>query len=251
MRKLYCLSLCIAIMATFGCKDSGTSDEKERRKPLVKKGDECVQNRQWDEAEKAYLEALKKDPELAVPHLELARIYREYDKNLIYSIYHYDRYLELRPDAPNAEDLKFDRNDVQKQLENEVMQACDIAELPDVKNYVAKVNQEAKAVVQRQTSALQAENTKLKQQLLALQRQQNTTTASSGNAQSSGGRITRTTRSSNSNSKTHTVKKGETLGKIATEYYGSSSQWVKIYNANKDTVPDPNRVRPGQTLIIP
>jgi nucleoid-associated protein YgaU len=49
----------------------------------------------------------------------------------------------------------------------------------------------------------------------------------------------------------HVVEKGQTLSQIAEQYYGSQRQWPKILNANRDTLPDPNRLTPGSKLIIP
>jgi len=47
------------------------------------------------------------------------------------------------------------------------------------------------------------------------------------------------------------VKKGDTLQKIAQKYYGSSKKWYRIYKANKETLKAPDRIRPGQKLVIP
>jgi nucleoid-associated protein YgaU len=49
----------------------------------------------------------------------------------------------------------------------------------------------------------------------------------------------------------HEVKSGETLSKIAQHYYGDASLYPKIFEANKDTLKDPNMIRVGQRLRIP
>jgi nucleoid-associated protein YgaU len=49
----------------------------------------------------------------------------------------------------------------------------------------------------------------------------------------------------------HVVEKGETLSAIAAKYYGSPRQWPKIVAANRDNLPDPNRLLPGTRLLIP
>lgn len=54
-----------------------------------------------------------------------------------------------------------------------------------------------------------------------------------------------------SNIKTYTVKKGDCLWNIAKRFYGSGSQYKKIYNANKDKIKNPNLIYPKQVLIIP
>ena len=49
----------------------------------------------------------------------------------------------------------------------------------------------------------------------------------------------------------HEVKSGETLSKIAQRYYGDASLYPRIFEANRDTLKDPNLIRVGQKLRIP
>ncbi len=49
----------------------------------------------------------------------------------------------------------------------------------------------------------------------------------------------------------HTVKSGETLGKIAKQYYGDASKYQKIFKANTDILKNPDLIHPDQELIIP
>jgi nucleoid-associated protein YgaU len=50
---------------------------------------------------------------------------------------------------------------------------------------------------------------------------------------------------------THVVAKGESLSKIAKQYYGDGNQWQRIYDANRDQISNPDLIHPGQTLKIP
>ena len=50
---------------------------------------------------------------------------------------------------------------------------------------------------------------------------------------------------------TYAVVKGDSLWKIAKAQYGKGSLWKVIYEANADTIKDPNMIFVGQTLIIP
>ena len=52
-------------------------------------------------------------------------------------------------------------------------------------------------------------------------------------------------------SKTYTVVKGDTLGKIAKEFYGNSAKSPLIFEANKPMLSDPDKIYPGQMLRIP
>jgi len=49
----------------------------------------------------------------------------------------------------------------------------------------------------------------------------------------------------------HTVKSGESLSKIAKHYYKDASAYMKIFNANKNLLKDPDVIHPGQVLTIP
>lgn len=51
--------------------------------------------------------------------------------------------------------------------------------------------------------------------------------------------------------RTYTVKSGDSLSKISKEFYGDAKQYMKIFEANTDRLSDPNRIQPGQELVIP
>jgi len=49
----------------------------------------------------------------------------------------------------------------------------------------------------------------------------------------------------------HTVERGETLGKIAKQYYGNAMKYKEIFAANTDILKNPDIIHPDQELIIP
>jgi|AntRauTorckE5430_2_1112549.scaffolds.fasta_scaffold00278_12 LysM repeat protein len=49
----------------------------------------------------------------------------------------------------------------------------------------------------------------------------------------------------------HTVEKGESLSLIAKEYLNDVMAYKAIFAANSDTLEDPNKIFPGQELVIP
>ena len=51
--------------------------------------------------------------------------------------------------------------------------------------------------------------------------------------------------------KRYTVKAGDSLSKIAKQFYGDASQYMRIFEANKDQLDDPDHVQAGQELNIP
>ena len=51
--------------------------------------------------------------------------------------------------------------------------------------------------------------------------------------------------------KTYTVKSGDTLSGIAKAQLGSANDYMRIFEANRDQLSDPDKIKPGQVLKIP
>ena len=49
----------------------------------------------------------------------------------------------------------------------------------------------------------------------------------------------------------YTVKPGDSLSKIAKSAYDDASKYMKIFEANKDQLKDPDRIQVGQKLKVP
>ena len=49
----------------------------------------------------------------------------------------------------------------------------------------------------------------------------------------------------------HTVEKGDTLWAVSSKAYGDGSKYMKIFEANKPMLSDPDKIYPGQVLRIP
>ena len=237
MRLIY-LPLCMAVLMLCGCnKDTQRLDEKEEHNALVKQGQAYMESRDWNKAEAAFKQALEKYPEMARPHLDLALIYQQYKLNYIHAIYHYDRYLELRPDAEKAELIQEQRIKIE--------QALAIQYIKQSKDVLQVVNE------RRQ---LQQENAVLKQKLVALQKTTSVVAAAQSEPASQKTVTETVPKSAAQTGKTahqvYTVVAGDNLTKIAKKFYGDSD-YDLIYEANKDRMKSPGDLRIGQTLIIP
>jgi nucleoid-associated protein YgaU len=178
---------------------------------------------------------------MATPHLQLATIYHNYKLNYIAAIYHYDRYLELRPDAEKTDFINDQKLKVAQALANTL-----INNSPEVKKVVQERNQLIK------------ENQDLKRQLAnALSGQK--PVVESTPSQTATATIPKSAKpvekqSASAVSGTHQVYHvvgGDTLTKIATRFYGDSSKWDVIFEANKDTMRSAGDLKVGQTIIIP
>lgn len=49
----------------------------------------------------------------------------------------------------------------------------------------------------------------------------------------------------------YTIRSGDTLGKIARQYYGDAMKYPRIFEANREVIEDPDKIYPGQRIRIP
>jgi len=49
----------------------------------------------------------------------------------------------------------------------------------------------------------------------------------------------------------YVIQSGDSLSKIAKEFYGSGSKYPLIFEANREVIKDPDKIYPGQTIRIP
>ena len=50
---------------------------------------------------------------------------------------------------------------------------------------------------------------------------------------------------------TYTVVSGDTLSAISKKFYGNANDYMEIFNANRDQLTDPDKIKPGQVLKFP
>jgi LysM repeat protein len=51
--------------------------------------------------------------------------------------------------------------------------------------------------------------------------------------------------------RTYTVQPGDSLSKISKQFYGNANQYMKIFEANKDKISDPDKIKAGMELVVP
>jgi NitT/TauT family transport system substrate-binding protein len=59
------------------------------------------------------------------------------------------------------------------------------------------------------------------------------------------------TRASVAAGEEYTIKAGDTLSKLAERYYGVAGKWIKIYEANREAIKNPDYIFIGQKITIP
>jgi nucleoid-associated protein YgaU len=51
--------------------------------------------------------------------------------------------------------------------------------------------------------------------------------------------------------RTYIVQPGDSLSQISKQFYGNANQYMRIFQANRDQLSNPNQIQPGQRLVIP
>jgi len=228
MRFIHIL-LCIALIALSGCKkDAKSTEAKEERNPLVKQGHAYMEIKDYGKAESTFKQAIENEPRMARPHLDLATIYHQYKPDYISSIFHYKRYLELRPDSEKAEFINEQIEKVQIALANAIL----------TQSGAVKAIQELKQ--------LRQENAELKRKLAARPK----ATTQPAPQKSVTQTIPKSAKPAESTHQIYTVVSGDNLTKIAKKFYGDGD-YDTIYEANRDRMKSPSDLRIGQTLLIP
>jgi tetratricopeptide (TPR) repeat protein len=190
----------------------------------------------------SFQKALESNPQSASAHFELAWLYDQKEADPAAAIYHYSRYLALRPEGEDVEMVKTRVLACKQELARTVSLG------PITQNW------------QKEFDQLAEENKKLRDELerwraYATQLQALTghvsQVASPVGAASVGGRQagpvgTASTASRTAASRTHTVRAGETMTTIARKY---SVNVNSLQSANPRV--DPRRLKVGQVLSIP
>src|SRR5581483_825117 len=99
----------IGILLCFGasgCLPSGESRLDEQKEPHFMTGRNLVSQMDYPGAIDSFERALEVNPRSASAHFELGWLYEEKAGDPAAAIFHYDRYLKLRPTAANADMVK-------------------------------------------------------------------------------------------------------------------------------------------------
>ncbi|MGH7972672.1 MAG: tetratricopeptide repeat protein, partial [Limisphaerales bacterium] len=101
------LLLCgIAALGLSGCFPSPQSQSDEEKEPHFLEGKARVNTLDYKGAIECFEKSLAANPESAAAHIELAWLFDQQEKDPAAAIYHYVKYRQLRPNAPNLDMVK-------------------------------------------------------------------------------------------------------------------------------------------------
>jgi tetratricopeptide (TPR) repeat protein len=264
-RRFLSFAFMVTLVLSTACERSAPiSDDRAEQDVNYLRAKKLNEQQDFQAAAEFYKKTLSVNPDFAKAHLELGLLSDEKLGDPIAAIYHYRRYLELRPDSEK------------RQLVEDFVERAKLslaAKLPQS----PVVDPGELARLQNDKAALLQENAMLRSRVAELEKA--TTVAATAVAEPSAGAVATvpanvTTLNSSSmpnlvmaaapvttlgeppspepsRGHTYLVQKGDTLQSLALRYYGTRSAWEKIYLANRSGLPSKDQLKVGQQLLIP
>lgn len=248
-----CAQVAALALTAAGCS-AATREARQENHPLMRRAIALKNSGEPERAIAAYHAALESNPRLTRAHLDLGLLYDK-QQDYLRAYHHYQRYLEV--------------GDFDEKLKRSMVE--DLARRARL-SFAAQMSPTPPGAVEM-IAALKKENELLRAQLedsaAARERDERppeiardapTTPA----APSNGGAAAPPPADGPppilpppppvppaTQIATYTVRPGDTLSSIAARLYGDRAAWTRLYEANRNVIADPTRLRPGVTLTVP
>ena len=273
-----------------GCSGSERlSYATEVDEPAYREGQALLKSGRWQEALNAFLKVIdRRGEDAAESHLELGLLYLQHINDPLSAIYHFRKYLALRPNSPQAALIKqridaatreFARTLPAQPLENKLQRIDLVAALDRLKQENGALKQDLADLKANRSEAAQtpaaetdhaitpaasgnfnfsAENTPVVRtrplpstgpRPKAVAPKTNSTPVSRPNAQAKPALAAPVNQPAGV--RQHTVKAGDTLFKLAQQYYGSRAKWRDIFSANRNVMKSESDLKAGMVLRSP
>jgi tetratricopeptide (TPR) repeat protein len=274
-----------------GCSDNERlSYATEVDEPNYREGTALLKSGRKQEALSAFLKVIEKRGEDAPEsHLEVGLLYLQHINDPLSAIYHFKKYLALRPNSPQAPLVKqridaamreFARTLPAQPLESQLQRVDLVAtldrlkqendrlkqELADVKagrnNPAGPHSDEIGATTATAGSPSLGVNFTVESPIPTVRTRPLPNPPAARNMPSAPARVTPAPAQPTSNQaataathyaagRKHTVQPGDTLSKIAQQYYGNRAKWHDIYAANRGVMKSETDLKVGTELKIP
>jgi LysM repeat protein len=229
-----------------GCHPGGRATVDEEKEPQFLIGRNRVNAMNFRGAIEAFEQALEMNPRSAAAHFELGWLYAEKEADEAAAIYHYQKYLQLRPNASNAENIRQHILRLKHELAKAVMP------IPPSSDLLRQLDQ-----VVQEKQQLQGEVDRLQRQIAQMSAAQASVVARPETRPSTTASVTRNNLTAPTASSVRTstalntrtnyrIKDGDTLMAIARRH---NVRLESLQAANPRL--DPRRLQLGQTIVIP
>lgn len=254
----------LALLA--GCNQQDPNLAKETNEnPFFAKAEMHLQNNNFVEAVKAYEEALQANPEVVTAHYEVARIYSDRLNDPVSAIYHYNKYLESRPESGRRETVEKFRDEAKL-----AFQAATAQDSVELKQNITRLQNENKLLKQEvadlkaaaasstggeasssetmevtETEA-EVETDSAQPAVLAAVVEEKAEAAANGGGEES---------KPAAPARTYVLQSGDSLWKIARKFYPEDNDinavMKRIREANPETLANDRNLKIGTEIVLP
>jgi len=219
------LGVAAAVCAVFALAGCDRFFEDHSRQALAM-ADQKYAEGDYQGALQYYEDAIDGTPATADVHYKLALLFDDKLKNPLAAMYHFQRYLDLKPDGPHAKDAGNFMNEDELKL---------MASL----SHGAFMSQEDAARLKNDNLALRKQLDQLRGSPRPLISSDNPQPGGTPGETVSGGGTT------------YVVLSGDTLASIARKFYKNPARWKDIEKANYGKLKGSSKLKPGMILVIP
>lgn len=237
-----------------GCSSNDRLLLEESEERLYKRAKDFQIQGRHEDALINYLSLIAVRRESPESHLEAGYIYLNALKDPIRSIYHFDRYLELKPESAQSTQVKQLIETAKKEF---------IRQIP-TKPFQTDIDRvDLLEVIKKQQREFEALKKKYNQALLMIKKMQDDgddeegegKSASQNNPTTNLALAERYGVSSEVDPsrvpRTYVIQAGDSLSKISKKFYGTESRFIDILQANRDNIPSERALRIGLEIVIP
>lgn len=223
MRTLHApLAAAIAIFFLAGCSRMFQDHSKQ----ALESADQKYAAGDYQGAVQYYEDAIDGTPATADVHYKLALLFDDKLQNPLAAMYHFQRYIDLKPNGPHAKDASAYMNADETRLANTLSHGA--------------------LMSQQDAARLKNDNLALRKQLDELRAARAAATTRDSGPQPGG-----TPGGPAHGGTSYVVQTGDTLASISRKFYKNSVRWKDIETANYSKLKGSSKLKPGMILIIP
>ncbi len=237
------------LLGLSGCAPNGIdvvseTDEKQYQLGL----DYKVQGR-MENALNAFLRVIDARRDAPESHLEVGYIYLRTMKDPVRAIYHFDRYLQFKPQSPQSAQVRQLVETAKKEFARQLPAdpydgELDRIDLMDLVKTLKLENDDLKRELMGAIARVnQLEN--------VVEKARRTTSIQTANSPVIDSAISESSPNPNNVPRSYTVQSGDTLSAISKRFYGTASRYIDIFQANRDRLSSEGALRVGQVIRIP
>lgn len=232
-----------------GCAPRGVDVVSETDEKQYQLGQDYKGQGRMENALGAFLRVIDARRDAPESHLEAGYIYLRTMKDPVRAIYHFDRYLQFKPQAPQSAQVRQLIETAQKEFARQLPAQPFEGELDriDLMDLV---------------KTLKLENDDLKRELMGaiarvdqlenvLGKARRATPIQSVNSPNTASPASESSPNPTSVPRSYTVQSGDTLSAISKRFYGTASRYIDIFQANRDRLSSERALRVGQVIRIP